>query len=286
MAKYAKKYFKYIRKGARVAMILITSASVYSFILVRDNAVSSFLSKIGIKINDVFSFITDKPYFLPILILSAFFVWAFYKVVTEHNWDDVLFENVNPAGISFPYARIKVENTNNEYIKKCRAELESFELLQDFRHNKYMYDSDKHVLPVNLAWVVDGKEIYTPIDIDRNGKCFISVAVSDPLEKDALAIFSTNVKGGSPIVSMHAGEYRAKIKVYADINDEPLAPIVLDKTIYFQDGRLFLKDFVASKTATQQSVHLTGGILRRFQAFLKRRVFSAPKQNLRPPTRK
>ena len=43
---------------------------------------------------------------------------------------------------------------------------------------------------------------------------------------------------------------------------------------------------VVSKTATQQSVHLTGGILRGFQAFFKPRKNPAPKQNLRPPTRK
>lgn len=189
MAKYAKKYFKYIRKGARVAMILIASASVYSFILVRDNAVSSFLSKIGIKINDIFSFITDKPYFLPILILSAFFIWAFYKVVTEHNWDDVLFENINPAGLSFPHIRIKVENTNDEHLVNCTAKLETLELIQDFRENKYLYDSESNILPVNLAWFFNGKEEYNPIDIPRSGKASISIAVSEPLEKDAHAVF-------------------------------------------------------------------------------------------------
>jgi hypothetical protein len=286
MAKYAKKYLKYIRKGARVAMILIASASVYSFILVRDNAISSFLSKIGITINDVFSSLTDNPFLLPVLILSAFLVWAFYKVITEHNWDDVLFENINPAGLSFPHIRIKVENKNDENLKNCVAKLESVDLVKDFRENKYFYDSETNVLPVNLAWFFNGKEEYNPIDIPRNGKASISIAVSEPLEKDAHAIFCTDIKSGSPIVSMHAGEYRAKINVYAELDDKPLSPIVLDKTIYFQDGRLFFKDFVASKTATQQSVHLTGGILRRFRAFFKPRKNPAPKQTLRPPTRK
>jgi len=42
----------------------------------------------------------------------------------------------------------------------------------------------------------------------------------------------------------------------------------------------------AVRKYAQQSVHLTCGILRHFQAFFWLRFFSAPKQNPRPPTRR
>lgn len=269
-------------------MFLIFFVPSFTFLLgrFRSDVIDKFLNGLGITSQNIISFLIQYWYFSPIAVLTAYFLIAAIQAFFERNWDDVLFENINPSGLSFPHIRIKIENTNDDYLKNCVAKLEALELVNDFRENKYFYDSETNVLPVNLAWFFNGKEEYNQIDIPRSGKASISVAVSEPLEKDAHAVFCTNIKGGSPIISMHAGEYRAKINVYAELGDNPLSPIVLDKTIYFQDGRLFIKDFVASNTATQQSVHLTGGILRRFRVFFKPRKNPAPKQNLRPPTRK
>jgi len=48
----------------------------------------------------------------------------------------------------------------------------------------------------------------------------------------------------------------------------------------------FCKDKISHwLNGTQHSVHWTLGILRHFQAFSSLRVFSAPKQNPRPPQR-
>ena len=49
---------------------------------------------------------------------------------------------------------------------------------------------------------------------------------------------------------------------------------------------MFWFHFLANEKRAQQSVHLTCGILRHFQAFFWLRVFPAPKQNPRPPTRR
>jgi hypothetical protein len=50
-------------------------------------------------------------------------------------------------------------------------------------------------------------------------------------------------------------------------------------------NRVFKNGNESSGKRTQQSVHWTLGILRRFRVFFWLRVFSAPKQNPRPPQR-
>lgn len=300
MEKYAKKLLKYIRKGARNFMIWLAVSFSFLTTLVFENEISSFLSKSGITISNIFSFVVDRPVILfisPVLVLTVFLVWAVYRVFIEHNWDDVLFANVYPSGSAFPFARIQMDNKNDDYLKGCKAELINCKLINDFRKDdeKYYYQPDNHVFPVTLAWFVDGKEIYSPINIAREGQAFILVAVSDPTDKKALARFCTNIKDNAPIISMHTGEYRAIIKVFAELKDTPLEPKTLDRIIFFSDGNLLLQDNeinvpskrrIASKPATQHSVQRTAGILRRFQAFFKHRKSPAPKPNPRPPSRR
>src|SRR3972149_2267573 len=210
MAKYTKKYSKYLRKGARKMMILLAISLSFLAGLVFENEISAYLSRFGITINNGFLFVSENQiifFVLPALVLTGYFAWAFYKVFTEHNWDDVIFQNSNPSGSSFPFARIQIDNKNDDYLKGCKAELVSCKLINDFRKddNKYYYQSDNHVFPATLAWLVDGKEIYNPINIAREGQAFTSIRVSYPADKKALARFSTNIKDKAPIISMHTG---------------------------------------------------------------------------------
>jgi hypothetical protein len=54
----------------------------------------------------------------------------------------------------------------------------------------------------------------------------------------------------------------------------------------WQHPSLQLKRLFIEMRAAQQSVQWTVGILRHFQVFFWHRVFSAPKQNPRPPHRR
>jgi hypothetical protein len=82
------------------------------------------------------------------------------------------------------------------------------------------------------------------------------------------------------------GEYDIVVELGGYSNGRQIKRSVFSGVLRYvvRDGKHEI--YLHPKTATQQSVHLTGGILARFQAFFKRRKNPAPKQNLRPPTRK
>jgi len=82
------------------------------------------------------------------------------------------------------------------------------------------------------------------------------------------------------------GEYDIVVELGGYSNGKQIKRSVFSGVLRYviRDGKHEI--YLHPKTATQQSVHLTGGILARFQAFFKRRKNPAPKHYPRPPTRK
>ena len=129
---------------------------------------------------------------MPLFVLAAYFLWAFYMVIIEHNWDDVEFSAWNPA-LAFTKngkserikGGIKIVNNKDDVLEICEVELLKYESQHEKQNfitksskvmSAFFQDSS---FPAGLFWWTD-KGIYDEsIDIWCRKEAYLVLVLFD-----------------------------------------------------------------------------------------------------------
>lgn len=213
--------------------IFMVAAVSTVWAIIIEGQIEDILNEYNINLATIIVFFVNRPFFIPVLVLTGYFGWAFYKVVTAHNWDDVEFVTWNPMITREAKGGIKIENNKNEVLENCEADMmlhesigkeqaDSIELEEMFIDSEY---------PAGLYWWVDNKIFEGPIDIGRGKEAYLVIVYYDR-DPGVEVLGEKNPEYMKYLIktkkTAHIGLFTTqrliKIRISANVENKPLLP--------------------------------------------------------------
>lgn len=216
MFSYGRAFLRSLGRRFLVAAAILVITSVTTIISIfYEEQIKEILSNYNITPSNIFIFLVDRPFLIPALVLTSYFAWAFYEVVTASNWDDVAFSEYNPNS---PYEGvgwgIRVKNNKEKDIVCFQADIYQMEE----RNPNSEYSLPPFDFPFGLA-VSAGIErlIHSGVTIGRGKEGIITLAMQI---NNHYLITGHMVK----ITMMDNSEAQIVVRVSGDYDEIPLKP--------------------------------------------------------------
>ena len=241
MKKYIYKFIKLLVSEFKKVVIWLLISLFFLSRIFRDWIIQILFEKFGYTPELLISTLLKYPLLMPCLVITLYFIWVFYKVLTEANWDYLTINNLNTDDSSYSYARLIIINNNDEEITDCKVELVNFKFIKNYEDEIAHIFYDQNFLPVQLAWFINGRDTYENIVISRNEEVQLSIAYSDKINKNKMARFAIKIPE-IILPPFHPGLYRIKICIFGKYKNKSIAPKIIYKIIEFNQGKLFIID--------------------------------------------
>lgn len=201
MEKHISRFIRWFRRGLRVLLgLLIVSILPKILTIFFEGKIEDLLSLNIKNLNKMIFWIIENPWLLPFTVLAAYFIWAFYMVVTSHNWDDVFFKEWLPNVSEEVIGGIKIINDKNEDIEDCEVEVMAHTIALPNWQPLPVGQAFEDMFPLSLCWIIN------------NEKVCATVTIGSKRERHLGMVYKENEKGKREI-SMQ-GKNTRYVRVY------------------------------------------------------------------------
>lgn len=226
------------------AIMLVSSIIVLIVTIIFESQIEGVLSAYGINFKTAVLFLIDRPLLIPSSVLASYFLWAFYMVISEHNWDDVEFSTWNPAMAHTKNGKyktikggIKIINSKNDVLENCEVELLEYEVQYEKQNSNtksskeisaFFQDSE---YPAGLYWWIDKSMYDGGIDIGRGKEAYLVLVLYDDKpgvvvlgEKDPEYMKYTLLTKKTPHIGLLDNDTLLYLRISAKVSGKPLLP--------------------------------------------------------------
>ena len=237
MGKYITKFIRWLRKGLRAfIMPIIISFLLYACGYIRDELFSRVISGNNDLFKSILDFLQDWGWMLPIIVITIYFIWAFYKVINEKTWDDIVYKSWYPSINIDIRCGISLYNDDIEDIKNVQATILSIDypsLDAQPLNNKIFPLS----LPVFNTQIEKDRK-YEPVQIRQGNFAYFPLIYNDIENPNSGNYLIRAYK----FMSVSSGECEIKVKLNANIKEASIRPLILLIKIGYKDGLSFIKE--------------------------------------------